>query len=448
METNEASRVSRPRLASEIYNRQSLEEQAVSLIESRQKPEHDSWQLEPRLNARTAIFEELTAKGHLSHVEFDEAPETANRRTLRRLLNGWSDNLQGWEMERRLHEITEELTIHRVWEDIQAGELPKDTVVITISDFPEMCPDYMAPRIGYRALNKKGMVRVTEFSGGKRVIEQISRSNSNDGSSESFLAANGIVAGSGSARILGSQIIAAKRDFPDGVISVQRALDSMAGPDIIYGENHGLAEKHLPDYHELRQVSADREDQAAGFINKLADFEAKLNRDYQTGKISYSEKLAKYNARRKELVTQICLLNPAYARDARGEAAVVHFEQASLAMASGDHQSGISHMEEALATSDPDAGVVCGGEPFEESNAQLGQKAAQTYNEALQERKNWKWKKGVCAVKECPTRPEKTEVGPCRVCRKCQTIFDKGKKPESVYKTAGFWESVIRALAA
>lgn len=42
---------------------------------------------------------------------------------------------------------------------------------------------------------------------------------------------------------------------------------------------------------------------------------------------------------------------------------------------------------------------------------------------------SWKWKRGVCQVKSCSTRPGQTEVGPCSVCRKCQVKFDKGEDP-------------------
>lgn len=443
MEKQDSHKESRPKLASELYDRHGLEQQAIALIESRQKPEHDNWELEPDINARTAIFEELTAKGHLSRVEFDEAPEIANQRALRRLINGWSDSLPMWEMERRLYEVVEELTIHKVWEDIEAGNLPEDTFVITLSDFPEMCPDDEAPKIGYRALNKKGMVRTTEFNGGKRVIEQVSRSNSSDGSSERFFSANGFVVGRGSARTLANQVIATKRDFPNGVVDVQKALDSLAGPHMIYGENRNQADFNVPEYEDLRSVSSAREEQAESFIKRLADYEKELNELYRAGKIGYADKFNSFNKHRKHLVDQICVLDPSYAKDARGEAAVVHFEEASVALASGDHTAGAAHLEQALAVSDPNAGVVCGGVLPENVKAQLSAETAQTYREALQERKNWKWKKGVCVVKECPTRPSKTEVGPCSVCRKCQAIFDKGKNPKKLYKAVGFWETIL-----
>jgi hypothetical protein len=42
---------------------------------------------------------------------------------------------------------------------------------------------------------------------------------------------------------------------------------------------------------------------------------------------------------------------------------------------------------------------------------------------------NWKWKKGICRVKNCSTRPGQTEVGPCDVCHECQDKYDDGKDP-------------------
>ncbi len=50
------------------------------------------------------------------------------------------------------------------------------------------------------------------------------------------------------------------------------------------------------------------------------------------------------------------------------------------------------------------------------------------------ERKNWKWKQGICVVPRCPTRPGTTKVGPCSVCSCCQLEFDKGKDPVKMYK--------------
>lgn len=42
---------------------------------------------------------------------------------------------------------------------------------------------------------------------------------------------------------------------------------------------------------------------------------------------------------------------------------------------------------------------------------------------------SWSWKKGICQVSSCSTRPGQTEVGPCSVCRSCQAKFDNGEDP-------------------
>ena len=44
-------------------------------------------------------------------------------------------------------------------------------------------------------------------------------------------------------------------------------------------------------------------------------------------------------------------------------------------------------------------------------------------------RANWSWKSGVCVVESCSTRPGRTRVGPCSICKNCQTKFDKGQDP-------------------
>jgi len=46
------------------------------------------------------------------------------------------------------------------------------------------------------------------------------------------------------------------------------------------------------------------------------------------------------------------------------------------------------------------------------------------------EQKRWKKTKGACAIKTCPTRPAKVELGPCGVCMdRCQEIYNEGGDP-------------------
>lgn len=57
------------------------------------------------------------------------------------------------------------------------------------------------------------------------------------------------------------------------------------------------------------------------------------------------------------------------------------------------------------------------------------ERAAEMTGVELNEKSTWKWKSGVCRVEACPTRPGKTKIGPCDVCSRCQSKFDKGIDP-------------------
>lgn len=77
------------------------------------------------------------------------------------------------------------------------------------------------------------------------------------------------------------------------------------------------------------------------------------------------------------------------------------------------------------------------GQTFSGCGATIGDKQQSTleelnetgYGNKTDGKESWTWKSGVCRVEACPTRPGKTEVGPCSVCRKCQAKFDAGKDP-------------------
>lgn len=79
-----------------------------------------------------------------------------------------------------------------------------------------------------------------------------------------------------------------------------------------------------------------------------------------------------------------------------------------------------------------------GGCPGLTSNVFSGDKKEKTvleeFLETKESKKSWKWKKGICVIKECPTRPGSTDVGPCDVCRGCQACFDKGEDPAARYR--------------
>ncbi len=52
------------------------------------------------------------------------------------------------------------------------------------------------------------------------------------------------------------------------------------------------------------------------------------------------------------------------------------------------------------------------------------------------------WKDGICRIDNCPTKPGKTKVAQCSVCKLCQGWYDKGKDPSKVYSVVSktsFW---------
>lgn len=80
-------------------------------------------------------------------------------------------------------------------------------------------------------------------------------------------------------------------------------------------------------------------------------------------------------------------------------------------------------------------GLTIGGDKEHDLSNQLSDLGYGNKTEAQSNKKeDWKWKTGVCIVPKCPTRPGKTKVGPCSICKHCQLQYDMGKDPEKTYK--------------
>lgn len=74
----------------------------------------------------------------------------------------------------------------------------------------------------------------------------------------------------------------------------------------------------------------------------------------------------------------------------------------------------------------------CGGEIKGEEalfNASSEEVFDAIFGERNQSQETLVWRKGVCRIDNCPTRPGKTEVAQCQICRGCQKMFDSGKDP-------------------
>ena len=149
------------RAAMEFIDYEAIERRATVLIEAHEagpkleiKQEYDD-------NARTALFEALTASGHLSRVELQGTLEEVNAQVLNRLLNGYDFTLPDHELKRRFKEICEELVVQDVHQQITLGILPADTEVATESAYVVGMSDEAARKAGYRSYNRKGMTRAT-----------------------------------------------------------------------------------------------------------------------------------------------------------------------------------------------------------------------------------------------------------------------------------------------
>jgi hypothetical protein len=422
------------RPAREVVDYAYLQSRAAALIDSHEQLPELELTDEPYLNAKTALFEELTASGDLSEIKFYGDQATVHFATLARIMNGWRESMPDWEKRRRFLEICEELVVHEVFKKIVTGELPDNTILNTISDCPENISFSEARQTGYRLLNQKGMLRSYHFekrSGGwVRVLEQVSRSNSNNGSTDAFFFSKGFEDYNilGAEDALGFQFLSTAEHQPDGVIGLARDLDSLSGRLILYGEDRETAKRRgRPDYENLRRVSYERRLQLDDHVKELAEFEKSLQAQQKSGQITYVRKLLLYRQKQTEIVDRILLLSPEYAIDARGELSAKYYVAAGQALLQNDYEEFYRN---------PNAGSgVCGGngeaQNFEEY-------AEDIYEKTGEDKSKWKWKQGVCQVKQCPTRPSKTEVGPCSVCRRCQKIFDGGGDP-----TKGFLSLMV-----
>lgn len=421
-----------------IFTIADIDEKALALINAHKKQETMLPPQEYNDNARTALFEALSASGHLSRVEINGSLDEVNAQVMNRLLNGFNDMLPAHERKRRFKEICEEVKIQQAAKLILEGELPLDTEIITVSDFPKHLTDREAIAIGYRPYNKKGMVRSTGFrfhpnGTMTRVIEQVSRSNADAHETIMFLQEQGVAVDRSDEvdiDVLGTQLLISRHDYADGVVDIQSRIDTFSGEGIMYGE---LPSERTVDYSDLRKVSDEREARLGSFIEELADFEQSLDTEVSAGTLTTQESSRQYINKVREIVRAICIVDPGYTKDALGERSVAAYERAWRKMANGDVEG--ASAEVAANSSNEQAVVICGG-GTEESLSQT--MSSQQQAELAQRLKNvkelWNWTVGVCRISTCPTVPKRIKVGPCSVCVECQSLFDAKKDPETFYR--------------
>jgi hypothetical protein len=426
--------------AEELYERAAIEAEAWQAIAaSEYTPSAEVPEQERRDNARSAIFEALTASGHLSRIELTGDLEEVNRQVLSRLISGYKNCTDPHEQKRRFSELCNELIIQKTLRLVALGELDESTAVAEFSDYPLGLADARARSLGYRSFNRKGMARSTHLrcnANGSytRIIEQMSRSNGTPEATFAFLGDAGIWL-SGDAppdlAVLNKPFLyEAKHDYADGVVALQRRLDQYAGPDIQYGEMRGTQALHVP-YEQVREESAWRESEVEKHIDHLANFEARLESAEAAGHITSEQRRGQYAEELLQILRSICLLAPEYAEDCFGTTAAGYYQKASDFVAAGEYERAEMIVDDAKSVEQ--AVVICGMTVDAKTAEKLGIDPDSVSKLTKLGKENWKRTKGVCRIPKCPS-PKPTDLGPCRICMKsCQPLFDAKKNPATEY---------------
>lgn len=441
--------------ADKFVNRHDIETQAHELIAQRLHIETSYKTNKTYLDdARTLLFEALTASGHLSTVKITGTIEEIHSSMLSVLLNAYSDSLPAHEKRRRFQEICEELTLQTIELKMVNGEVPLGTQTATISDYvsPGALSEKSAQSLGYRPYNKKGMVRSSALTKNQdgtytRVTEQVSRSNSNAHTSKSFLESRNVTvreAEHADVAVLGTQFM---HDMSEGVVGLIRRLDQHQGASVRYGEMR--SSDQIP-YEDLAETSSNRESVAYCYVEELARLTHQLDRRLEEGVITKRQHADTFKEQVGNILRAICVMDPNYAVDCFGKEAQAGFMRASNLTALGDYQEAANVLLQNQSLEQTVS--FCGMSLSKEDAERLGVDISSLDSLLKLGKEGWNWSKGVCRVEGCPTKPGKTDVGPCSVCRGCQHEFDRGNDPTRSYrrlrkvgnalvkKTAGFQE--------
>lgn len=363
-------------------------------------------------------------------MELPGDPQTVHTQVIERLLNGYfRDAIAQHERDRVFQEICEELTIHRTFEAMKRGDMPGSMIVTTISDFAHPLGE-AAEDHGYRAENKKGMVRSTSLAWRNgtyvRVIRQLSRSNTYAPETLQQLQQIGIRLperiGHSDVQLLGIQLLSVK----EGAIEVTKKLDRQQGVFVRFGE---IARTDTPDYDEVERLSAARESQVGRHVHELADYEKSLDSLVEKGMISKTESLQRYVNKTRDIVRTICVQYPGYTKDALGEAVVASYEEAHALYETGDYIGAAGAIARTASLESEIA--VCGGSSKKAEEEKMSEQQALT---ELIERMAQ------------PYNGEKIDT--CMTCPKCQKTgvkitYQKGEKFYTCISSGGCGASTL-----
>jgi hypothetical protein len=203
-----------------------------------------------------------------------------------------------------------------------------------------------------------------------------------------------------------------------GVEDIVRWYDDAAG-----GTFYGQA-KPRQDYKQYAEDCYERSDD---FESMVAQIKGQLIHEAPTFKTPLAAIM-----RLDRLSAQLCLRRAVHDQTIDeavfGKRSAREVQDARFFIAQGDQQRAEMALESALEHDESSSCPL-----FRGVNREGGSGDAAEGDKNGEDKSSWTWKPGICRVEKCPTRPGKTEVGPCEVCRGCQRIFDEGKDPGQVY---------------
>jgi hypothetical protein len=217
-------------------------------------------------------------------------------------------------------------------------------------------------------------------------------------------------------------------------------LDAATPGGALYGNSlDDAAAQQKPDYASLRQYSRQWRQQMQLYTAELTDYEQYLHVLRGDGVITYQQHLGLFHQKIDDIIRRLVILAPQFAAETYGDTAAQYVQQASMAFAAGQYAQAQMYLMRAEFAKDSRASVGCGGKgTVIATDSQLGSSelsVSDAIDAAKEDKKNWPWIDGICVVKTCSTRPGKTKVGPCNVCKKCQILFDKGSDPTKMTVT-------------
>ena len=168
------------------------------------------------------------------------------------------------------------------------------------------------------------------------------------------------------------------------------------------------------------------------YVEQLVDFTKRLDSLKNEGSITENQYQAQFKQEVVNILRAVCVMDFSYAVGCFGEKAVVGFVRASDLTAVGDYAgaSAVLDSNRVLEESVSFCGMSISAEEVQKRGVEVD-----PITKLLKfGKENWQWSKGICRVVACPTRPGRTDVGLCSVCRGCQNEFDCGRNPSTTYK--------------